>query len=333
MHYSVYVGLAFAALFGLVAPVIARRVSPAIAAWLLSTGGIISALSGVGALALLAMTLIGQNPTVAAAGHWSIASLRRADPVRWPVATAALATLAFGVGRFCLVTLRRSRALTAAHRLNRRLADTGTDLVVLSDTTPDAYAVPGRPGRVFVTRGMLTLLTREECDVMLAHERSHLRHHHDWHRTAALIASALNPLLASLPRTQAWVTERWADEDAARGSDREVVASALRRAAAVERPAHRPGVALAMTADAVDRRVAAMLAEPPRRHPLMLAVTIAILALSVLGTLDGFTDEAHLFHVAIMGHYAQLDHLRHVFSHPTGNSLLRSAARARRLAP
>ena len=50
MHYSVYVGLAFAALFGVVAPVIARRTSPAIAAWLLSVGGVISALSGVGAL-------------------------------------------------------------------------------------------------------------------------------------------------------------------------------------------------------------------------------------------------------------------------------------------
>lgn len=297
MHYSVYVGLAFAALFGIVGPAIARRVSPAIATWLLSTGGIVSALSGVAALALLATTLIGQNPAVAAAGHWSITALRHADPVRWPVAMAALGMLAVGVARFGWVSLKRGRTVAAAHRLNQSVADTGTDLVVLPDRSADAYAVPGRPGRVFVTRGMLQLLTREECDVMLEHERSHLRHHHHWHRTAVLVASALNPLLFSLPRAQSWVTERWADEDAARGSDRAVVASALSRAAAADR-APRPGAALALSSNAVESRVAAMLAEPPRRRPVMLAGAILILALSVSGTFDGLTDDAHLFHAA-----------------------------------
>lgn len=328
MHYSVYLGLTFAALFGLVAPIIARRLSPAIATWLLTTGGIVSALSAVAALALLATTLIGQNPAVAAAGHWSITALRRADPVRWPVAVAALGALALGLGRLAWVSLKRGRAVAAAHRLTRRVADTGSDLVVLPDPSADAYAVPGRPGRVFVTRGMLTLLTREECDVMLAHERSHLRHHHHWHRTAVLIASALNPLLFSLPRAQGWVTERWADEDAARGSDRAVVASALSRAATAERSSRRPGVALALGSNAVDSRVAAMLADPPRRHPVMLAVAVLILALSVLGTLDGLSDDAHLFHVAIVGHAAPPDHLRHVFVHPVSNPLNHSAARS-----
>jgi hypothetical protein len=313
MHYSVYVGLAFAGLFGVVAPVIARRVSPAIATWLLSTGGIVSALSGVAALALLAMTLIGQNPTVAAAGHWSIASLRHVDPVRLPVAIAALGALSFGLGRCAWVSVKRGRSIAAAYHLNRRVLDNGSDLVVLPEAKADAYAVPGRPGRVYVTRGMLTLLTREECDVMLAHERSHLRHHHDWHRTAVLVASALNPLLASLPRTQGWLTERWADEDAARGSDREVVASALTRAAAAYPSSNRPGAALAFTPHGVDSRVAAMMAEPPRRHLLMLAFAVLILVLSVSGTFDGITDEAHLFHAAISGNYGQLGHLRHVF--------------------
>jgi hypothetical protein len=316
MHYSVYVGLAFATLFGVASPSIARRTSPATAAWLLSIGGIVSAVSGIGALALLAMTLIGQDPAVAAAGHWSIASLHRADPVRWPVATAALALLALGLGRFAWVSVNRGRAVAAAHRLNRRVDDTGTDLVVLPHANADAYAVPGRPGRVFVTKGMLTLLSREECDVVLAHERSHLRHHHHWHRTAVLVASALNPLLMSLPGTQAWVTERWADEDAARSNDRAVVASALSRAAAAERSARRPDAALAFTTNAVDTRVAAMLTDPPRRHFILLVLAVLMLVLSVSGTFDGVTDEAHLFHLAITGQYVHLTHLRHVFGSP-----------------
>jgi Peptidase family M48 len=331
MHYSVYVGLAFAALFGLVGPVIARRVAPAIATWLVSMGAIVSALSGVAALALLAMTLIGQNPAVAAEGHWSISALRSEDPVRWPVAAAALGMLAIGLSRFFWVSLRRGRAIAAAHRVNRTVGDNGTDLIVLPHTTADAYAVPGRPGRVFVTSGMLTLLTREECDVMLAHERSHLRHRHHWHRTVVLVASALNPLLATLPRTQAWLTERWADEDAARGSDRRVVASALRRAAAAERSANQPGAALAMSSDAVDSRVAAMMGDPPRWHPVLLAFAIAILVLSVSGTFDGITDEAQLFHVAILGHYGHLSQLPHVFTHRASSSALaRSIAQGRR---
>jgi hypothetical protein len=331
MHYSVYVGLAFAGLFGLVAPVIARRVSPSVATWLLSTGSVVSALSAIGALALLAMTLIGQNPEVAAEGHWSIAALRHYDPVRLPVAIAALGALTFSVGRFAWVALKRGQSVAAAHRLNRRIADTGSDLVVLPDIQADAYAVPGRPGRVFVTRGMLTLLTREEYHVMLAHERSHLRHHHDWHRSAVLVASALNPLLVSLPRTQQWLTERWADEDAARGHDRAVVASALNRAASADRSLRRPGASLALTTNPVDSRVAAMLAEPPRRHPLMLAIAIAILVLSVSGTFDGITDEAHLFHAAILGHYGQLGHLRHVLAHSAGSPAIHAAFRAHRV--
>jgi Zn-dependent protease with chaperone function len=330
MHYSVYAGLGFASLFGLIAPFIARRVSPAIATWLLSTGGVVSAISAVGALGLLAMTLIGQYGAVAAEGHWSIPALRHSDPVRWPVSTAALAVLGIGIGRLLWVLLQRGRALAAAHRLNRSVGDTGSDLVVLPDTAPDAYAVPGRPGRVFVTHGMLKLLSRDEFDVMLAHERSHLRHHHHWHRTAAVVASALNPLLCSLPSTQVLLTERWADEDAARGNDRALVASALSRAAAADRTGPRPAGALALTSNTVERRVAALLDDPPRYHPVMLAIAIAILMLSVVGTLDGITDEAHLFHAAISVHYEQIGHLRRVFAHTMNSQLIRSASHTRR---
>lgn len=313
MHYSVYAGLGFAALFGAVGPGIARQVSPAIATWLMSIGGLLAALSGACALALLGMTLIGQSPAVASAGHWSITALRHSDPVRWPIAIGALAALAVGLARLTWVSTRRTAALIAAYRLNRSVEDSGSDLVVVDAEQPDAYAVPGRPGRVFVTRGMLRLLTRDECDVVLAHERSHLRHHHHWHRSAALLASALNPLLLSLPRTQHWLTERWADEDAARRTDRALVASALSRAAG-ERSCQRPGLALALGPDAVERRVEAMRSDPPRPHLLMVAVLVVIIGLSVSGTFDGFTDEAHLFHAALLGHYAHLRPLRHATS-------------------
>jgi Zn-dependent protease with chaperone function len=330
VHYSVYIGVAFAALFGLAAPVLARRVSPPIATWLLSLGATVAAVSGAAALALLAMTLIGQNPTVASAGHWSIAALRHDDPVRWPVAIAALAVLAVSVVRCVWTVWRRVAAHRAAGRVNRAVADTGTDLVVLSAPNLDAYAMPGRPGRVYVTRGLLTLLTREESEVVLAHERSHLRHHHHWHRSVVLVASALNPLLASLPSTQRWLTERWADEDAARRTDRALVASALQRAAASGRRPIRPGAALAVGSDGVDARVAAMAADPPRLQLAMVAtvgILVLIITVSVLATLDGITDEAHLFHLAVLGHYSHIEHLRHSLSEAALRALLPAGAR------
>jgi Zn-dependent protease with chaperone function len=303
MHYSVYAGLTFAALFGLVAPFIARRIAPAAATWLLSIGSLVSGACAACSLGLLGMTLIAQNPAIAAEGHWSITALRHADPVRFPVAVTALGLLALCLARFAIVLLRRGRALQQAYRLNRDVDDTGSDLVVLPDSGFDAYAVPGRPGRVFVTRGMLTLLSREECDVMLAHERAHLRHHHHWHRLAVTIGRSLNPLLSAVPRTQTWVTERWADEDAARGSERRVVAAALRRAAAADRVDGRPDVALAYAADTVESRVAALLRSPPRRrHWLLILVALAILTLSVCGTFDGIADEFALFHGAVVLH-------------------------------
>jgi hypothetical protein len=298
VHYSVYAGLAFAALFGVMVPFVARRVSPALATWLLSTGGLVAALSGAAALAALGMTFIAQNPAIAAEGHWSISALRSADPVRFPVAIAALALLATALVRTGWAIGRRTRAIATAYRMNRAVEDNGSDVVILPAATADAYAVPGRPGRVFVTYGMLAALDRDEYDVMLAHERSHLRHHHHWHRTAATVAHALNPLLLGLPHTQVWLTERWADEDAARGHDRRVVASALSRAAAADRLINRPRGALSLAGDPVEERIAALLDDRPRRHPWIVATALAALVLSVYGTFDGVTDEATLFHSA-----------------------------------
>jgi Peptidase family M48 len=321
VHYSVYSSLAFAALFGVVAPTIVRRTSPQLATWLLTIGGLVSAVCAVTSLALLSMTVIGQNPAIAADGHWSIRALRESDPVRTPVAIAALALLGVVAVRFVWVSIRRANALLAAYRLNRSVDDNGADLVVVPTETLDAYAVPGRPGRVFVTAGMLELLSRDECTVMLSHERSHLRHRHHWHRTAVAVAQALNPLLFALPRTQLWATERWADEDAAHAGDRSVLASALARAAEARRAGNLPSTALAFTANTVDSRIAALLTPPPRRHPMALAVALAILVLAVYGALDGFTDEAQLFHAAIVGHYGPLAHFHHSAAHAAAGHL------------
>jgi hypothetical protein len=309
MHYSVYLGLLFAALFGVVGPYVAGRVSPRSATWLITTGGLISGLSALGAMFALGVTLVGQAPSVAAQGHWSAAALRSADPVRFPVAVIALGGVALALGRTGYVAIHWIRLIATRRRASRVTAAAGEDIVVLPSPELEAYAIPGRPGRIFITKGMLRLLDADERRVVIAHERSHLSHRHDLHRAAASVALALNPLLAALPRVQEWSTERWADEDAAGAGDRATVARALRKACASPTSNGQPQGSLAVAASAVDRRLAALQLDPVRPHPAMLVAAGVVVTLSALGTLDAVTDLSSLLHFAHTAHFVQLRRL------------------------
>ena len=125
-------------------------------------------------------------------------------------------------------------------------------------------------------------LAAPERRALLAHERAHLAHGHHWHRGAVTLAVAANPLLAPLRPAIVYATERWADEDAAaQVGDRRHVATALARVALMGR-APAPGLRLALAAQAVPARVSAMLAQPPRARPLLIA---AIAAMPLIGAL------------------------------------------------
>ncbi|WP_240678378.1 M48 family metalloprotease [Streptomyces griseoviridis] len=72
------------------------------------------------------------------------------------------------------------------------------DLYVRQDDRPDAYALPGRPGRVVVTTGMLRALDAREREVLFAHERAHLAGRHHLFAVCAESAAALHPALRAL---------------------------------------------------------------------------------------------------------------------------------------
>src|SRR6266704_845556 len=116
MHLSVYLPVLFSGLFGVVAPVLARRLPPAVGTWLLSVGGMLAAAGSAASLALLGFTLVGQSPLLAARGHWSDTALRHADPVAAPVAVVALIVLAVLTVRFAAAGVRRLTALRDAYR-------------------------------------------------------------------------------------------------------------------------------------------------------------------------------------------------------------------------
>jgi Zn-dependent protease with chaperone function len=299
MEQAIIIAVLCMSAFGVIGPAVARRTTPSTATWLLTAGGLLAAFSGVTALGLLAMTIVGQNAEIAQYGHWSIAALRRGDPIATPIAWAALAALALLSLRAAMVIIRRGVALRAAYETCHHLPAHG-GLVVLPHSNVDAYAIPGRPGRVVVTRGMLQLLDGDERRALLEHERSHLRHGHHWHVAAAAVAAALNPLLTRLPAATSYATERWADEDAARVVPRPTAARALAHAAAAGPPmARRPKASLAAASVAVAARVSALEASPARPRPVLLATAVLTVVAVVVATIVAAEQTAELFVAAM----------------------------------
>lgn len=299
MHLSVYLPFLFSALFGVAAPVLARRLPPAVGTWLLTVGGLIAAAGATASLALLGFTLVGQTPLLAARGRWSHTTLRHADPVPAPVALAAVTVLAVLTVCSAAAGSRRLIALRDAYRLAASFPSSGGELAVTDHPDRQAYAVPGRPGRIVVSTGLLRGLDAGERRAVLAHERAHLAHRHHLHHTAAHLAAAANPLLRRLPSAVALSTERWADETAAATCRRDTVADALTRAAVDgTRPLAAPAVVLAAAATEVLTRVQALRIPAPRLTLWRVALLIALLAATAAAVFEAAHDTERLFELA-----------------------------------
>jgi Zn-dependent protease with chaperone function len=298
MHLSVYLPLLFSCLFGVAAPVLARRLPPAVGTWLLSVGGLLAAAGSAAALALLGFTLVGQSPLLAARGHWSDTTLRQTYPVATPVALVALGALAVFTVRFAAAGLRRLTALRDAYRLAASLPASGGELAVIDQPGPQAYAVPGRPGRIVVSTGLLRGLDAGPRRAVLAHERAHLTHRHHLHHTVAHLAAA-NPLLRGLPAAVALSTERWADEAAAVTCHRDTVAAALTHTALRgARVLAAPSVVLAAAATEIVARVQALRAPVPRLTLWRVALLVALLVATAATVLEAARETERLFELA-----------------------------------
>ncbi|WP_079178057.1 M56 family metallopeptidase [Streptomyces mangrovisoli] len=269
MLVSVYIPFLVSVALAVLAPPVARRLPPRPAAWALACAALVTAAGWAGALALLSFTGLAQIPQIAAEGGWSVAVLRAEDPVHHVVAAGSTLALALGVVSLGVAAVRQGRHLVLARRECAQLPGR-TELAVVDDDVPVAFALPGAPGRIVVSRGMLRCLGSEEREALLAHERAHLRGRHHVFQSVWRLAAALNPLLRPVAVTGTYVLERWADEEAARRvGDRTVVAHAVGRAALASAGASRPA-ALAVTGGAVPQRVRALLAPPPARRSLPL---------------------------------------------------------------
>ncbi|MDF2269547.1 M56 family metallopeptidase [Streptomyces coacervatus] len=275
----------------------ARRLAPRPAAWALACAALVTALGWLGSLALLAFAGFAQIPVVAKEGEWSVPALRADDPVYLTVATLAALALAASCAGLGVAAVRQVRHLRWARRECRRLPG-DTELAVLDDPSPDAFALPGAPGRIVVSCGMLRCLADGEREALLAHERAHLHRRHHLFQALWRLTAAANPLLRPLADAGCFVLERWADEEAAAHiGDRRTVARAVGRAALAS-AAHPPRNALAATGGAVPQRVRALLAPPPRSRALPFVGGAALLVLCCTSLASAASDSEEMIESA-----------------------------------
>ena len=266
-------------------PTVVMRLLAGIAGVTAATVFLVVSVGAVGLLArsALGMSLIDWCPVVPL--HHDVGYLE-----------GGLAFVATAVGLTRMVQVVRRRRRAARGMQGRRLS-------VLETAEPIAYAAPGKPGCVVVSRGMLDVLEPRERQVLFAHERAHLRHHHHRYLLVGELAVAVLPLLRPLANQLQLATERGADEAAvhAMGGDRPLVARAIARAAMTS--SSYPGLVGAFGGGSVPARVQALVgpaASPARvRIGLLAGGAVAVAALAA-GTVQ-------LHHVArLAGHLCHL---------------------------
>lgn len=311
MRFAVYLPLLFPLLAALAARPLGEMLPPRLATWLLTMGALLLATASTMVLGMLAITGLIRIPLLARLfdGRWSAQVAQHHDPASFSMAVLAGALLlaaAVAAGR---MVWRRVRTLAEAAA--EAACMPGRDqLVVVVDPAAEAYAIPGLPGRIVVSTGMLDALDETEHKVLVAHERAHLTHHHYLFVALAQLAAAANPLLRPLAATVSYTIERWADESAARTiGDRKHVARTVGKAAlAAKRTRARgwiPAAALAFIGrlrpngpGPVPRRVAALLAPPLRRPALPLAVVAGVLLATGLCAAEAAHDLEALLELA-----------------------------------
>ena len=271
---------AYAAVAGFGGPAVLRR------SWLAQVPAIAIALwltlaaSWVVAVTLAALTLaVPSLLTWRAAGGHAIPAI---SPVPGAVVAGVLLAAAVMLRTgWCLASdlagawrEQREHAafLAAAGRPDRAL-----HAVVLDGDAPAAYSLPRGRHRIVVSAATVTLLNPGQLRAVLAHERAHLRGHHQLALTATRAltrAFPAVPLLARVAGETAVLAEMAADDAAARLHDREDLAAAL----VILGRASARTAALTAGGPAALARIDRLLAPPARRALPAKAAGIAALA-------------------------------------------------------
>lgn len=203
----------------------------------------------------------------------------------WP-AVVALALVAACAGRLVLTT---ARGFTRARRVRRSQLDTlalvgrphPDGYTVVDHEVPVAYCLPGGAGTVVMSTGATSLLTDRERELVLGHERRHLRARHDLalaYSDALARTFPVSRLFAEAHDHVRVLLEMAADDSASGTADRRTLATAL----VVLSTGVRPDAALAAADTAALQRVRRLTSDArPGRGVGPLAGLASVVALAL----------------------------------------------------
>ncbi|OLZ63046.1 hypothetical protein AV521_40330 [Streptomyces sp. IMTB 2501] len=261
-----------------------QRLHPRTATVLLTGVSTVMALCSTVCLALLMVVGTAQLPGNPLPDGWSDPEVRESVPRHEIAGKAAIPALLAVMATGARALLRHGRVRRRSHAALRGLPR--TQVAVLPDTAPYAYALPGGPrDRIVVSTAMLGCLASRERRALFAHERAHLAARHHRHLLLVQLAACANPFLRPLRTAVAYTAERWADEEAAKAvGSRKAVARAIGTAALVSRTTPAPTLAALAAPGPLPRRVAALLAPAPSGRAWPSVFTTAGLALWTAAT-------------------------------------------------
>jgi Zn-dependent protease with chaperone function len=281
---------------GWLAPRVVDRCDPVAALWALTVTTGLLALGTVGSLGALLLPGALRLPLLAKLGRL-VHPLHAGPPaLLYPATLLSLAALVTCAWRLCRAIVRQLRLLRSA-RARADGSSTVGDLSVVDEDRADAYALPGRPARIVVTRGMLRALAPSEREALFAHERAHLTARHHWFLVTAALSVHCHPGLRPVRTAIELAAERAADEAAASATgDRRTTARAIGRAALAARGEPYQPLAFAPSAVAgpVPRRVAALLCTPVERRPLTPVITLLLLVCTAVPGAAALTGSVSL---------------------------------------
>ena len=266
----------------------ARVLPPRLATTLLTAASLVAALAVGAVLSLFGFLFVLRTPPGIALLHISPSDVARHDPL--PDTLSLIAGVA-AIALFCCGALRAGLMIVRLVRsaaVCRDLPAGESRLVIVDDGPPAAFALPGLPGRAVVTASLLRELTPRERAIVLAHECSHLSHHHEIYLELTRVAVAANPLLTPVERAVALAIERWADEDAVSVSgDPAHVARALARVGLLTKGTHYPARAFAAAGSEIRARIETLGTTSRTAHAATCAVAAALLCvLAVSGAVE-----------------------------------------------
>ena len=239
--------------------------------------------------------------------HWHHPYVFHLDSWHSAILVTFVLGLAYVLTRKGLNTFRHFNALNSITRLSQRETNhwgTGPDIIVLDSQTPSAFAGGLMRPKCYVTTGLIERVTETELDIIIEHERTHIKHRDIQKKLLFSLFASLypKPVARRLNRMFSVTVEQLADAHVGKSHCAFAIAETLVKAARAQHlsAGANPLMVNYVTADDVDVRVRALIA-PQAFRSLSWAYCLLLMAL-VTFVSSAAVDAVHHLIEAVFSH-------------------------------